>query len=272
MRQEPSGSNVAPLLAPSPVAVIDGQPVNMPSMGHVVRDAVARLHAGRGFTLYTLNLDHLVKRRADPRFRAAYARADFVTADGGPIVTMARRQGAALERTTGADLILPLCEAAAAAGLPVFFFGATERALRIASARLKQAVPHLDVRGALSPPFGFDPLSSAAEESGRAIAASGARICFLALGAPKQELFADRMAAAGDGVGYVCIGAGLDFIAGEQQRAPALVRRAGLEWVYRCLSNPRRLGLRYARCALLYARLRLGADSVGVAGLRTKPA
>ncbi len=247
---------VAPLLTPMPVAVIDGQSVNMPSMAHVVRDAVRRVQSGRGFTLFTLNLDHLVKRRRHAGFRAAYARADFITADGAPVVAMARRQGASIERTTGADLVLPLCEAAAAARVPVYFFGATPASLERARERLLRAVPGLDVRGCQSPE-NFDPASEAALEAGSRIAASGAKICFIALGAPKQELFADRMAATGDGVGYVCIGAALDFIAGEQTRAPKLFQRTGLEWAYRCVTQPRRLGLRYARCALLYARLRL---------------
>jgi exopolysaccharide biosynthesis WecB/TagA/CpsF family protein len=256
MRQDNSVAVVAPLLAPTPLAFVDGQAVNMPSMAHVVRDAVRRVQSGRGFTLFTLNLDHLVKRREHAGFRAAYARADFVTADGAPVVAMARRQGASLERTAGADLVLPLCEAAAAAKVPVYLFGATEHSLRTATARLKMAIPDLDVRGTESPE-NFDPQSDEALEAGARIAASGAKICFVAMGAPKQELFADRMAGLHDGVGYVCIGAALDFIAGEQQRAPVLFQRTGLEWAYRLLTHPRRLGLRYARCALLYARLRL---------------
>lgn len=267
MRQDYSAAVVAPMLAPVPplprtVAVVDGQAVNTATLEDVVRNAVARLQSGRGFTLFTLNLDHLVKRRADARFRAAYARADFVTADGQPVVALARRQGAVLERTTGADMVMPLCAAAEAAGLPVFFFGATETSLELARARLKRWYPRLDVRGCESPAMGFKPDSDAALAAGRRIAASGARICFVALGAPKQELFSDRMARSNDGVGYVCIGAALDFISGEQRRAPLFFQRTGLEWAYRLLSNPLRMWPRYARCALLYARLR-AADSAG---------
>ena len=268
MRLDNSVAVVAPLMTPTPLAFVDGQAVNMPSMAHVVRDAVRRVQGGRGFTLFTLNLDHLVKRREHAGFRAAYARADFITADGAPVVKMARRQGASLERTTGADLVLPLCEAAAAAKVPVYLFGATEPSLRTAAARLKMAIPDLDIRGSDSPQD-FDPGSDQALEAGARIAASGAKICFVALGAPKQELFADRMAGTGDGVGYVCIGAALDFLAGEQQRAPVLFQRTGLEWAYRLLTNPRRLGLRYARCALLYARLRL-TGLPPVLGVRTR--
>ena len=107
--------------------------------------------------------------------------------------------------------------------------------------------------------MGFDPESEAAIAAGQRVARSGARICFVALGAPKQELFADRMARTNDGVTYVCVGAALDFLSGQQRRAPILFQRTGSEWAYRLLTNPKRMGMRYARCALLYARLRLGA-------------
>lgn len=244
-------------LSPAPLARVDGYAVNVSTLPEAVSRILQHARAGLGFTVFTLNLDHLVKLRIDARFRQAYRRADFVTADGGPIVELARRQGARLERTTGADLVVPLCQAAEREGVPVFLFGASDRSLDGARRRLKAQFPRLDVRGCEAPPLGFDPTSPAADEAGARIAASGARLCFVAFGAPKQELFADRMASRTSGVGWVCIGAALDFLAGEQKRAPKLFQRLGLEWAYRCALSPRRLGLRYARCAALYARLSL---------------
>jgi exopolysaccharide biosynthesis WecB/TagA/CpsF family protein len=270
MRQDTMPAIVAPLHAPvvrplRPLAFVDGQGVNTPTLSKAVTAVITRVQAGRPFTVFTLNLDHLVKRRADAAFRAVYARADIVTADGQPVVALARRHGAQLERTTGADLIMPLCAAAEAAGVPVYFFGATDESLEAAAARLKRWYPRLDVRGCEAPPMGFDPTGEAALAAGRRIAASGARLCFVALGAPKQEMFADRLAGLhrdeGQAVGYVCIGAALDFISGRQHRAPVLFQRMGLEWAYRLCTNPVRLGLRYARCAALYARLRLASKS-----------
>lgn len=262
MRPQPATK--LPPASLSPVAVVDGQAINTANQAEAVGAAMQRAQAGRGFTLFTLNMDHLVKRRSDPRFNAAYARADIVTADGQPIVALARRQGAQLERTTGADLILPLCAASEAARVPVFLFGASDESLEGACRELRRRFPRLDLRGCESPAMGFDPASHAAVAAGRRIAASGARICFVALGAPKQEMFADAMAARGDGVGYVCIGAALDFISGHQKRAPLVFQRTGLEWAYRLFSQPLRLGGRYARCMLLYARLRLeGAPMAG---------
>jgi exopolysaccharide biosynthesis WecB/TagA/CpsF family protein len=83
-------------------------------------------------------------------------------------------------------------------------------------------------------------------------------LCFLALGAPRQELFASRCIDELDGTACLCIGAALDFIAGTQVRAPMFTQRAGLEWAWRMLKDPRRLAPRYARCAAAVPRLIAG--------------
>ena len=239
------------------LAIIDGQAINLATQDDLVARVSARAKSGQGFCLFTLNLDHLVKRRADPAFRAAYERASFVSADGAPVVALARRQGAQLTRTTGADLIEPLCAMAAREGLPLFFFGSSQDLLGAAAEELRRRFPGLLMAGCEAPPFGFDPLSPAADAAADRMAASGARLCLIALGAPKQELFADRMLARHPGMGCLCIGAALDFIAGGQKRAPMLAQGLGLEWVWRLATNPRRLSGRYARCALLLADLGL---------------
>ncbi len=240
-----------------PIAHIDEQPINIATQVEILDKIVARLKAGLGFTLFTLNMDHLVKRRDDVKFRAAYSRATFVSADGAPIVALARRQGAKLERTTGADLLLPMCGKAAQEGIPVFFFGSSSASLGKAAIELKKLYPTLDIRGLESPRMGFDPFSAEADTFRQRIVASGAKLCFVLLGAPKQELFSDRMASRYPGLGFLCVGAALDFVAGDQKRAPLLVQKMNLEWAWRLATNPRRLAIRYARCAALLADLAL---------------
>lgn len=255
---------------PAPLAVIDGQPINVATLADAVR--LAADSAGRrvGFTLFTLNLDHLVKRRADPDFSRSYRNATFVTADGWPIAWLARRQGAhAVERATGADLVEPLCAEAARRGIAVHFFGSSEATLTKAAQALTQRYPGLVVAGMEAPPMGFDPRSLSAEQAADRIAASGAGLCFVAFGAPKQEIFAERMARRHGGVGFVCIGAALDFIAGEKARAPALAQRLGMEWAWRLLSEPRRMFMRYARCAAVFADVTLRGPRRAPAGEET---
>ena len=246
--------------ASSALVDIDGQPINLATLDQAVRTCTDRLATGSGFTFFTLNMDHLVKRRTDPAFRDAYSRATFISADGAPLVWLAGRHGVQLERTTGADLLVPLCRAAAEQGLPVAFFGSSQDSLELAATQLRKQFPNLDIRHMEAPPQGFDPLSPQAEAAAARIAASGARICFVALGAPKQEFFSDHMIRLHPGIGFLGIGAAIDFVSGAQVRAPALFQRLGLEWLWRLGSNPRRLFMRYARCALTLAAI-LAADA-----------
>lgn len=237
------------------LARVDGQMINLPTLDAAVKAAISHAAAGDGFRLFTLNLDHVVKRRDDVTFRAAYERAEFVSADGAPVAVLARRQAGEIERTTGADLVIPLCAAAAKAGVPIALFGSNDETLETTSRELTARFPSLVIAHREAPPYGFDPQSSAAIAAARRIEASGARIVFVALGAPKQELFAAKMAEITPGLGFVCIGAALDFIAGTQERAPALFQSTGLEWLWRLGTNPKRMAKRYWLCALVLVSL-----------------
>ncbi|MGE0856869.1 MAG: WecB/TagA/CpsF family glycosyltransferase [Hyphomicrobiaceae bacterium] len=240
------------------LASVDGWGINLARMDDAVAAIASAAERGESCAAFTLNLDHLVKLRTDARFRDAYRHARFVTADGAPVARLARRQGAAVERTTGADLVLPLMEAAAERDLPVYLFGSSPGVLGRAGARLAANTGYrLSIAGSEAPPMGFDPQSPSADAALDRVAASGARLCLLALGAPKQELLAARAVERGIPVVFVCIGAALDFLAGSQTRAPRVVQRSGMEWAWRLATNPRRLAGRYAQCALLLARLSL---------------
>jgi exopolysaccharide biosynthesis WecB/TagA/CpsF family protein len=240
--------------APEPIAVIDMARVNIGHQADLVHLVTFDALTGRGGTVFTLNLDHLVKLERDPAFRNAYDRATYVSADGAPVVALARRQGADIVRVTGADLVRPLCAAAALARLPVHFFGTSPETLAVTEVVLRRENPRLVIAGLESPPFGFSPIGTEARAAAERIAASGARICFVALGAPKQEIFAEFARRWAPGVTFVCIGAALDFIGGGQTRAPGLFQAAGLEWLWRLLHNPRRLTGRYALSALYLMR------------------
>jgi N-acetylglucosaminyldiphosphoundecaprenol N-acetyl-beta-D-mannosaminyltransferase len=237
------------------LAEIDGQKVTVRDLSHAISTIIQRLDRPQSFSVCTLNLDHLVKLRQNPNFRAAYARAEIVLADGFPIVILARLDNVELERATGADMIEPLCRAAADRNYPIFLFGTTFSALCAAARQLVATIPNLTIAGVYSPPQGFDTNSPVADEVISIIRQSGARICFVALGAPRQEVFAARALDATSGVAFLGIGASLDFIAGTQTRCPELVQRLNLEWAWRALSNPRRLGWRYYLCAWLFAKL-----------------
>jgi N-acetylglucosaminyldiphosphoundecaprenol N-acetyl-beta-D-mannosaminyltransferase len=234
---------------------VDGVTINVVSLPEAVSSIVSAAEHGDNFSVCTLNLDHVVQLQQRPDFRAAYRRARFVTADGFPIVVLSRLMGTRIRRTTGADLVEPVCREAQKKRLPIFMMGSDDRTLSITAERLSEQFRGLQVAGYYAPAANFDPYSSEADFAIDSIRASGARLCFLALGAPRQELFAARCLDKLNGTGLLCIGAALDFIAGTQTRAPSITQKAGLEWAWRMLREPRRLGPRYARCMAVVPRL-----------------
>lgn len=241
---------------------VDGIAINLPTLGAAVDAAASRAEAGRGFALFTLNLDHLVKLKTDPAFRAAYERADLVSADGWPVVWLAGRGGANLERATGADLVEPLMAEAASRGLPVYVVGPGPKAQAKGVRTLRRLLPDLKIAGAETPRVPNDPLDPGFDLDGlaRRINDSGARLCLLCLGAPKQERLADALKVRCPTVGFLCVGAALDFIAGEASRAPVWAQRLGLEWAWRMAGDPKRLATRYARCAVRFAELAVSSQ------------
>jgi exopolysaccharide biosynthesis WecB/TagA/CpsF family protein len=226
----------------------------------------ARLAAGQGFALATVNLDHLVKLRRDAAFRAAYAAQDMVVADGNPIVWLARLARRPVALLPGSDLVLPLCRAAAAAGRPVSLVGATEAALDGAARQLQAQVPGLAIGLCHAPPMGFDPEGAQARETLARLAALGPGLCLVALGAPKQERLAALGRQLAPQTGFASVGAGVEFLSGHQTRAPAWVRAIAMEWLWRALSAPRRLIPRYAACAAI-----LPAEAAKALSLRLSP-
>lgn len=210
-----------------------------------------RLVHGQGFSVATMNLDHVVKLCSDSAFRDAYAAQSHVTADGRPVVWLNRLAGRPVDLVTGSDLVEPLAHICAETSVPIAMFGSTGTVLDASANALRERHPQLVVAFRAAPEMGFDPESREADSMIERIGASGARLCFVALGAPKQEIFAARAGRALPHVGFVSIGAGLDFIAGAQRRAPRLVRILAAEWLWRLLGDPRRLGRRYAACLIV---------------------
>ncbi|MGR3273242.1 glycosyltransferase [Thalassococcus profundi] len=222
--------------------------VNVATWAGLKARVAERLARREGFALATINLDHLVKLRASPEFRAAYAAQDMVVADGNPIVWMSRVAGKPVELIPGSEVILPMCRIAARQGVTVALVGSTPPALQGAKSYLEREVHGLSVVATISPPFGFDPEGAEARAILEEINESGAGLCFVALGAPKQEMFCAAGRLYAPEIGFASIGAGLDFFAGTQVRAPLWARRLSLEWLWRAATSPRRLGPRYAQC------------------------
>ncbi|MCB4457432.1 WecB/TagA/CpsF family glycosyltransferase [Leisingera sp. McT4-56] len=233
--------------------------VNTPARARLEAEISARFSAGQGFALATLNLDHLVKMEASAAFLSAYQAQDLVVADGRPIVWLSRLARRPVELMPGSDMVLPLSRLAAEAGVPVVLAGSTEEALNDAEAALTATVPGLEIAWIHAPSGRFDPDGDEADQILHRLDETGPCLCFLALGAPKQEQFAQRGRKQAPAAGFASVGAGLDFLGGHQKRAPSWVRAIAMEWLWRALSSPGRLLPRYAKCLAILPGLALAA-------------
>lgn len=223
--------------------------INIRSRMDLMQAVEQRLKNETGFALATVNLDHLVKLAHSAAFRTAYGHQDLVVADGFPIVWFSKLAGRPVDLIPGSDLVVPLCELAARSGVAVSLVGSTDEVLKKAADVLRAQIPGLSIDQLIAPPFGFDPNGPHAEEILNRLNTSKTRICFVAMGAPKQEAFAARGRELAPKVGFTSIGAGLDFLARKQNRAPEWMRRMSLEWLWRLATNPTRLSGRYLKCA-----------------------
>ena len=166
---------------------VDGITINIHTMADAVASIVAAAQHNESFHVCTLNLDHVRHLNANGDFRESYRRARFVTADGFPIVVLGRLARAPIQRTTGADLIEPVCEAAARNDLPIFLLGSDPPTLAECEKRLCARYEGLKVAGSFSPGRGFEANSAEADESIERVRASGAKLCFLARSARRSR-------------------------------------------------------------------------------------
>jgi N-acetylglucosaminyldiphosphoundecaprenol N-acetyl-beta-D-mannosaminyltransferase len=197
------------------------------------------------------NVHSVVTAYQDTTFQAVVNQADMATPDGMPVAWALRKMGVAgQQRINGPDLMWRYCAQAEACGQSVYFYGSTDGTLALLLARLKTTFPRLIIGGHYSPPF----RALTDDEDAAVIArinASGAGVVFVSLGCPKQEMW---MAAHRGKINAVMIGVGaaFDYHAGTIKRAPLWMQHAGLEWLLRLVSEPRRLWRRYLVTNTIY--------------------
>lgn len=210
-----------------------------------IESIIRLVREGRGGTVFTPNVDHIVQAEHDATFREAYSRATLSLVDGTPVLWAARLLGTPLpEKLSGSDLFDPLIERAAREGLRVVLLGGGPGVAEKAARNLRERLPTLQIVDTLAPRLGL----TASDEERAAVerlARAKADLIFVCLGAPKQELFSDRNRQVLAPAVLIGFGAAVDFAAGTIPRAPAWMSRAGLEWAFRLGREPRRLAARY---------------------------
>ncbi len=206
---------------------------------------IAAARDGRGYGVSALAVHGVMTGVDDAEHRSRLNALDLVTPDGQPVRwAMNWLHGTALaDRVYGPRLTLEVCRAAAAEGLAVYFYGSTQDTLDHLRRRLPELVPDIVIAG-MRPSRFTTSTPDELDEIAADIRTSGAAICMVGLGCPRQEVFAYENASRLS-MPVLAVGAAFDFHAGLQREPSAWVQRAGLQWLQRLAGNPRRLWRRY---------------------------
>lgn len=197
-----------------------------------------------GWAVRLANAYSVVVADSDPAYAAVLNGPGRTFADGAPIEWIMRRRSVpGAGRVRGPSFFKECLRAGQELGVRHFFLGTTEETLAALAAQISQEFPSAKIAGTWAPPFGpvDDDFVAAAVHR---IGDTGPHIVWVALGTPKQDFAAERLAAA---TGSLCIGVGaaFDFVAQTKAEAPEWMQRAGAEWMFRLASEPRRLARRY---------------------------
>ena len=198
----------------------------------------------RGGYVCVSNAHTCVMAHDDPAYWACQAESVASVPDGKPLSVVGRRRVPSMGRVTGPDLMREVFAASAGRGWSHYFYGDRPETLEVLRAALGRDFPGLDVRG--MEPSAFRPLTGE-EKAGLCarVDASGADFCWVALGAPRQEVLMHELGGRTRSL-MVGVGGALNVLAGRVPEAPRWMQDAGLEWLYRLIQEPGRLFKRYA--------------------------
>ena len=208
-----------------------------------VRDWLSERSASSPYAyVITPNVDHMTRlANSPPSVRHAYEQADLKLCDSRVLAWLARRVGIELSVVPGSDLTADLFRHELCLGDRVCLVGGQQGD----GARLETLYPGITVIQHC-PPMGLRNDAAARAAAVDAAVLAQARVTLFAVGSPQQELLAREMADHSNALGTgLCIGASADFLLGTQRRAPRLVQQLSLEWLWRLLTDPRRLARRY---------------------------
>lgn len=218
-----------------------GVPMDALSMAETVSEIDRRI-AGRLFTQHVVvNVAKLVQMQDDPELARAVKACDLINIDGAGVVFGGRMLGLKIpERVAGIDLFEELLGYAEGAGKSVYLLGATPEVIAKTVAKVRNDHPGLDIAGYHHGYFWDDE-----EAIVHKIQASGAALLFVGIGSPLKERFINRWRDDFGVLFAMGVGGTFDVVAGKVRRAPVWMQRAGLEWLFRVLQEPRRMWRRY---------------------------
>ena len=229
------------------VAFLLGLPLDVIGMDDTVADAVAHINARKPGYYITANADFIAQAYTNETLKDILFHADRAVCDGMPLVWLSRYFKPELpERVAGSDMVFRLFDEAKKHNWKLYFLGSDERTLARTSEILQEKYPGIQIVGTFSPPYG--PVDSWPNDKIlEKLKQSQPDLLLVAVGCPKQELWISRYHKESGVPLSIGIGASLDFICGKQTRAPKFIQKIGMEWIWRMMTDPKRLIKRYAK-------------------------
>lgn len=225
--------------SPFPTQTVLGVPVSLVNMEEVLEAVRTWVKGTEPALIVTADATALVIAHENPKFKALAQQAKLVTADGVGILWALKRMGVANPpKVSGVELVAELCRESAAYGYRLFFLGAEPGVAELAAEKLRLRYPGCNIVGTRHGYFTPDDDPIVAEE----IAQARPDILLVAMGMPRQEEFymaTQPITGAKVGIG---VGGSFDVYSGRTKRAPKLVQRLHMEWLWRLLLNPKKIG------------------------------
>lgn len=239
---------------PSTACCILGVNVSAVDMNSAINKLLHNYKRWSGRYVCAANVHTTVMSVDNPELMAAENGAVMTLPDGKPLSMVARKRGCtSIGRVAGPDVMTEIFKASDKYGLRHFFYGSTPLVLEALERNLKEKYPGIIIAGMISPPFG-ELTEEEDERYVNQINEANADFVWIGLGAPKQELYMASHKGRIKGL-MMGVGAGFDFHAGTEKRAPLILQKMSLEWLYRLIHNPRRLLKRYTTTNIRFMRL-----------------
>jgi N-acetylglucosaminyldiphosphoundecaprenol N-acetyl-beta-D-mannosaminyltransferase len=226
--------------------LICGIPIDSVTMDEAILRIGQLIDERKPAYVVTPNVDVIVKLQKDSEFKLIYEKASLVLADGMPLLWAGMFLGTPFKaKVSGSDLFIELCVASAKKGYKIFLLGAKPTVAEKASLLLRQKYPNLKIVGTYSPSFGFEKNEKESAEIVKIIREQKPDIIFVGVGSPKQEKWISSYMDRYNVPVSIGVGISFDFVAGTVKRAPKIMQKTGLEWLWRLFNEPGRLWKRY---------------------------
>lgn len=203
----------------------------------IIDELRKRMTRGEQSTIIAVNPEKVMTAQNNATLKRLINESTFQIADGIGIILASKLKGGHItERVTGVDMMARLLAFAKDEQHPIYMYGAKKEVLELAKANIERDYPGIQIAGST------DGYEQDEERLIRDIQTSGAKILFVALGSPKQELWIERnMSRLPNVQVFQGVGGSFDVFSGTVKRAPKMFRKTGTEWLYRLMTDPSRI-------------------------------